>query len=72
MTATASSTAIITVEAPTREEPVRIFARRFPGWSLKRVGKRFDEYLALGHLDVRRDELTDQWRVLLSEKRTRQ
>ena len=47
-----------TVEEPTREELVRIFAKRHPNLSLEAVGELFDEYLALGHLDFRRDELT--------------
>ena len=69
MTVTASSTAVI-VEGPTREELVRIFAKRYPNLSLQEVGELFDDYWILGHLDVRRDELTGEWRVLLSKRQT--
>jgi hypothetical protein len=57
---------------PSRDELVRIFAKRFPSLSLQQVGERFDEYLRLGHLDFRRDELTGEWQVLLSGRNKRQ
>jgi hypothetical protein len=72
MTATTSSSTAVTVEEPSRDELVQIFAQRFPSLSQQRVGVVFDEYLRLGHLDVGCDELTGEWRVDLSGKRTRQ
>ena len=69
--ATASST-VVTVEEPSRDELVQIFAKRHPNLSLQEVGELFDDYLILGHLDVRRDELTGEWRVDLSGKQKRQ
>ena len=52
---TANSTAA-TFEAPTREELVRIFAKRYPNLS----PACFDKWQAAGCLDVRRDELTGE------------
>jgi hypothetical protein len=69
---TTTTTTTVTVEEPTREELVRIFAKRFRHLSLEEADKLFDEYLALGHLDFRRDELTGEWLVLLSVKKSRQ
>jgi hypothetical protein len=66
---TAKSSAI---EAPSRKELVRIFARRVPSLSLKEAGEFFDEYLRLGYLNVDRDPLTGEWRVLLRPKQRRQ
>jgi len=45
---------------------------RFRYLSLEEAGELFDEYLALGHLDFRRDELTSQWLVLLSGRNKQQ
>jgi hypothetical protein len=76
-TASSSAAAVIPsssaiVEEPSRDELVRIFAKRHPNLSLQEVGELFDDYLALGHLDFRRDELTGEWLVLLSGRNKRQ
>ena len=42
---TMSSSTVI--EAPSRDELVKIFARRFPNSSLQEVGELFDDYLIL-------------------------
>ena len=70
MSSTANSSAAI--EQPTRGELVAVFAKRFTTLSLAEVGEWFDEYLRLGHLDIRRDAITGAWQVLLSERATRQ
>ena len=69
MAANSSSNAI---EAPSRKELVRIFARRVPSLLLKEAGEIFDEYLRLGYVKVDRDSRTAEWRVLLSPKQRRQ
>jgi hypothetical protein len=60
------------IEAPSRKELVKIFARRVPSLSVKEAGEFFDEYLRLGYLKVNRDPRTGEWLVLLSPKRRRQ
>jgi len=62
---TAANSSSSAIEVPSRKKLVRIFARRVPSLSLKEAGEFFDEYLRLGYLNVDRDPLTGEWRVLL-------
>jgi hypothetical protein len=52
-------------EIPTRDQLIRMFAQRHPKLSLQEVGELFDDYMILGHLEVRRDEETGEWLVAL-------
>ena len=51
--------------APTREQLLRSYARRFRGISSEQIAKQFDEYLRLGALDVKWDTIRREWRVTL-------
>ena len=51
--------------APTREQLLRSYARRFKGISSEQIAKQFDEYTRLGALDVKWDTIRREWRVTL-------
>ena len=51
--------------APTRDQLLRSYARRFSGISIQQIAKQFDEYVRLGALDVKWDTIRREWRVTL-------
>jgi hypothetical protein len=53
-----------------REEALRVFSRRFNGLSEEEVAERFDDLLAAGFLDFRREP--DGLRVMLTGRKARQ
>ncbi len=51
--------------APTREQLLRSYARRFRGISSEQIAKQFEEYMRLGAFDVKWDMIRREWRVIL-------
>ena len=45
MTSSTTTSTAVAIEEPSRDELVRIFAKRYPSVTFEAVGKLFDEYL---------------------------
>jgi hypothetical protein len=63
---------LIEILQPTRDELITAWHKRCPTLTRFEAALSFDEWWEAGCLDIRRDEATGEWRVLLSEGQTRQ
>jgi hypothetical protein len=66
-TANSGMTKILT---PTREQLITAWHKRCPALTRLEAAMSFDEWWECGCLDIKRDEKTGEWRVLLSEGRS--
>jgi hypothetical protein len=69
-----ANAAICLIDAlqPTRDELITAWHKRCPTLTRLEAALSFDEWWEAGCLDIKRDEATGEWRVLLSEGQTRQ
>jgi hypothetical protein len=57
---------------PSREQLIAAWHKRCPTLTRLEAALSFDEWWEAGCLDIKRDDKTGEWRVLLSEGQTRQ
>ena len=57
---------------PTRDALIDAWHKRCPTLTRLEAALSFDEWWEAGCLDIKRDEKTGEWRLLLSDVRTRQ
>jgi hypothetical protein len=58
--------------APTRKQLIDAWHKRCPTLTRAEAAMSLDEWLDAGCLDIKRDQQTGEWKVLLSEPQTRQ